>query len=424
MAPYIFILCMDIILQQLNPEWGAVIENEFELNEFTGEVEHLHGRRGRRLPRRLSNCAYSDDVVLLCNSTQHAQLQFSRFEEVAASFGMRINLGAGKTEEIRLNAPKDDPPLKNAAGDAIGQVDNYKYLGTALGKSWREDFDRRRQLAWGVCSKYKHIWSARTGMDNKYKLFQALVEPVLLYGALTYPDLADVRERLHATHGRLLRHCLGLPRADPSKPNHKVTEWLYLSGNDDSYKELGRSYASATLTLPAKAMRQGLSALGHWVRDHFYREHLGEADRNRKHPVIEVLRFSPSVDKYGKKRGVSTLRDSYQSAVRSPNWLEPPSYDVLRNEVCCPTDSLCLDKHQWYNRSKYRVKEEDCDILHKAIHRRWQDPNRYFNRAEYLKVKKQICDHKRFTHRHLTRRSRQNPLGEDIQLVKEMYRNL
>ena len=56
MAPYIFILCMDIILQQLNPEWGAVIENEFELNEFTGEVEHLHGRRGRRLPRRLTNC--------------------------------------------------------------------------------------------------------------------------------------------------------------------------------------------------------------------------------------------------------------------------------------------------------------------------------------------------------------------------------
>ena len=83
---------------------------------------------------------------------------------------MRINLGAGKTEEIRLNAPKDDPPLKNAAGDAIGQVDIYKYLGTALGKSWREDFDRRRQLAWGVCSKYKRIRSARTGMDNKYKL--------------------------------------------------------------------------------------------------------------------------------------------------------------------------------------------------------------------------------------------------------------
>ena len=78
---------------------------------------------------------------------------------------MRINLGAGKIEEIRLNAPDDHPPVKNAAGDAIGQVDNYKYLGTALGKSWREDFDRRRQLAWGVISKYKHIWSARTGMD-------------------------------------------------------------------------------------------------------------------------------------------------------------------------------------------------------------------------------------------------------------------
>ena len=27
LAPFIFILCMDVILQQLKPEWGAVIEN-------------------------------------------------------------------------------------------------------------------------------------------------------------------------------------------------------------------------------------------------------------------------------------------------------------------------------------------------------------------------------------------------------------
>ena len=245
---------------------------------------------------------------------------------------------------------------------------------------------------------------------------------MLLYGALTYPDLPEVGNSLHSTHARLLRHCLGLPRADPSKPNHKVTEWLYLSGDSDSDKQRGRSLASATLTLPAKAMRQKLSALGHWVRDHFYRVRLGEAGRNRKHPVIEVLAFNPSVAKYGSRRGVRTLRDSYQSAVRSPNWSEPPSHDVLQCEVCCPTDSLCLDKHEWYNRSKYRVKEEECDILHKAIHRRWQDPDRKnFRKAEYSKAKTQIYDHKRFTRRHLTRRTRENPLGEDVKLVKELY---
>ena len=103
---------------------------------------------------------------------------------------------------------------------------------------------------------------------------------------------------------------------------------------------LGRSLASATLTLSAKAMRQKLSALGHWVRDHFYRIELGEAGRNRKHPVIEVLSFSPSIAKYGKRRGVSTLRDSYQSAVRSSDWLERPSHDVLKDDVCCPTDGV------------------------------------------------------------------------------------
>ena len=75
-------------------------------------------------------------------------------------------------------------------------------------------------------------------------------------------------------------------------------------------------------------------------------------------------------------------------------------YTVIDPQLPCePFFDLDVDFQ-----SKYRVKEEDCDILHKVIHRRWQDPDRKnFKKAEYSKAKTQIYDHNRFTRRHLTR---------------------
>ena len=136
-------------------------------------------------------------------------------------------------------------------------------------------------------------------------------------------------------------------------------------------------------------MRQKLSALGHWVRDHYYRVELGEHPHNRRHPVIDVLRFNPA--KYyrnrGRGRGQSTLRDAYQAAILRPG-SDAQGSDPLRNEVCCPRDSACLNKDKWYNRSKERVKEEDCDILKGVIARRLNDDSREsFGQEEYDKTK-------------------------------------
>ena len=409
MAPYIFILCMDIILQQLEEEWGAVIENDIDVDE--NNVHIVHGTR--RPAKRLTNLAYSDDVVLCSNSTKNAQLQFSRFEKVAASLGMKINLGTGKTEEIRINAPESDPPLVTAQGKSIGIVDNYKYLGTSLGKSWKEDFTRRKGLAWAIVRKYRQVWASKSPMDAKQKLFQALVEPALSYGAITYPDLAEVATTLHSTHSRMLRHCLGLPRADPSHEHHKETEWLYY-GVSHKLKKTNRS---AILTLPGAVLRQRLSALGHWVRDHYYRLQLGEGPL-RRHPVIDVLRFDPSCSHQQRAQGnINTLRDAYLSAVQVAT--DGPSVsDLLKSEVLVATGSRCLDKHEWYNTSKARVREVDTSLLRGNMKRRLNDPKRTrFGEAEYKLATTRLDDRKVFTIRWLTRKTRKEPLGEDVDFV-------
>jgi hypothetical protein len=332
---------------------------------------------------------------------------------------MKINLGVGKTEEIRLNAPPGDPLVKTRDGRSISIVDSYKYLGTTLGLSWRDDFDRRKSLAWGIIRKYRHVWAAKAPMDAKFKLFQALVEPALSYGAFIYPDTTEVTATLHGSHSRMLRHCFGLPR-NTGEGNHRPTEWLYYGTS----QLLGKSRRSAALTLPGQVARQRLSALGHWVRDCYHRT--GGDGPIRHHPVIDVLKFDPSREYTQRSSGtISTLRDAYQSAVRyssdyAPDGAQPD--DMLRRFVLTSNKeaSRVVNKDEWYNECKSRTKEIDTNILKAAMARRRADESRVdFGTAEYNLAVSKLMDPTTFTFRWLTRRTREFPLGEDKGFVDE-----
>ena len=73
-----------------------------------------------------------------------------------------------------------------------------------------------------------------------------------------------------------------------------------------------------------------------------------------------------------------------------------------------------MNKHQWYNECKSRVKEIDTGILNAAMQRRRDDATRAdFGDAEYKLAMTRLEDHETFTYRWLTRRTREHPLGED-----------
>jgi hypothetical protein len=70
-------------------------------------------------------------------------------------------------------------------------------------------------------------------------------------------------------------------------------------------------------------------------------------------------------------------------------------------------------------RVKSRVKEIDTGILNAAMQRRRDDASRAdFGAAEYKSAMAQLEDPTRFTHRWLTRRTREFPLGEDRAFVE------
>ena len=391
LAPLIFILCMDYILLQLRDEWGAIIEMPNE-EDRTDKPSYV-GRGTRSRPamnlKRISNLAYADDVMLVSNTAENMQKQFELFQKLANSIGMTINLGAGKTEEIRLNVPDDVPPITTLSGDP----------GTMLGESWELDFKRRKKLAWGVIAEYSRVWKSRAKFDAKKGLFTALVEPILLYGAFTYPPGEAVDEKLHRVHSRLLRHCVGEGRPDSRKETHKPTEYLYY-GED---KRRGKTWGSATLTLPAALNRQKLSALGHWCRDHF--------ERGIKHPVIDILRFNPSASHYQRVgRPKKTVRDAFEDMLPQVRGHEKVT---LRADVLVKS-GLATDRHHWYDLSKERTMLKERRVMQPIFEARRDDPNRpTFGDTEYYNEMRILNDKENFTKRWLTRRTKEEPLGED-----------
>jgi len=177
------------------------------------------------------------------------------------------------------------------------------------------------------------------------------------------------------------------------------TEYLYY-GED---KRRGKTWGSATLTLPAALHRQKLSALGHWCRDHF--------ERGVKHPVIDILRFNPSASHYQRVgRPKKTVRDAFEELLPQVRGHDKVT---LRADVLVKS-GLAADRHHWYDLSKARTLVKERQIMQPIFEARRDDPTRpTFGDTEYRNEMKMLNDEKNYTKRWLTRRTKEEPLGED-----------
>ena len=253
-----------------------------------------------------------------------------------------------------------------------------------------------------MIAEFSRVWKSDASFDSKKGLFVALVEPILLYGAFTYPNKQDVDETLHRCHARMLRHCVGEGRPDPRKKHHRPTEYLYYG----AHKDRGKTWGSATLTVPAAIARQKLAALGHWTRDHF--------TRGRKHPVIDVLIFDPSTGYNRSPNYHRSVRDAFEALVPQR---AGQGRLTLRQNVLIPEHSMTTNRHHWYDESKAHVFDIECGVMQRIFERRRRDPQRNFDDQRYNKEMQRLKNKRNFTTRWLTRKVREQPLGEDRHLI-------
>ena len=103
LAPYLFIICLDYVLRTLIKK---IRENGFELTK----------KRSRRYTAKtITDADYADDIALLANTPNQAEMLLHSLEWAAAGIGLHVN--AHETEYMCFNQAGNistiDEPLWN-----------------------------------------------------------------------------------------------------------------------------------------------------------------------------------------------------------------------------------------------------------------------------------------------------------------------
>jgi hypothetical protein len=217
LAPYLFITVLDRILRGM-PKRGILLSQPAPKPTKRQEALICTVQE-----TRMSHLAYADDVCIMANTAADLQIMFSYFEQEALKVGLRVNMGAGKTERIVIGS--DPGRICTQTNKEVPIVKEYKYLGVKI-VSPEADMARRKGCAWAALKRCDDIWKSRATMNTKRQLFRALVEPILSYGLCARPMGSAILDSIDSMYGRMLRYACGLPAAYISR-DLMPTERLY-----------------------------------------------------------------------------------------------------------------------------------------------------------------------------------------------------
>ena len=191
LAPYLFIICLDYVLR-------VAIEDKQQLG-FT-----ISKAQSRRYPaKKITDADYADDIALLSDFVQDAQIILHNLETASKEVGLYLN--AKKTEYMCFN---QDGDIKTLDGEQIQKVTQFTYLGSNT--NTEKDITIRIAKAWKALDKMTKIWKSDLDTNIKRKFFRAAVEPILLYGSATWTLTKKAEAQIDGAYTRMLRAALNL----------------------------------------------------------------------------------------------------------------------------------------------------------------------------------------------------------------------
>ena len=263
LAPFLFIIALDYALREATRETQT---------GFT-----LSTRQSSRHPATyITDADFADDLALLTDHLEQAQLLLLRLEDAAQAIGLHVN--AKKTEYMLYNQPDGD--LITLEGNTLKQVNKFKYLGSWI-QSSGDDMDIRIGQAWGALNKMNKVWKSNLVNHHKTNFFRATVESVLLYGAESWTMTKRMNVKLDGTYTRMLRAVLGVSWKD-----YKTNEELY--GNLQKISD----------TLRTRRLR-----------------FIGHSWRRKNEIISKVLLWDPKHGKRKRGRPAKTYVDQLQSDI-------------------------------------------------------------------------------------------------------------
>ncbi len=230
LAPYLFIIVLDYALRK------AIHGKEEELGFC------LKKRRSRRVgPEVITDLDFADDIALLSEQIRQAQELLNGVEVQCGKIGLRINAKKTKCMVFNIEEPTE---IYTKDGSKLDIVKDFRYLGSQT-QSSEADIKSRKASAWKACTKLTKIWKSPLSRAFKIRLFQAVVESVLMYGSETWTPTRALEIQLDGCYTRLLRSALNV-------------DWRDHVTNEDLYGDLPR--------LSAKLRRKRLQFAGHCYR--------------------------------------------------------------------------------------------------------------------------------------------------------------
>ena len=152
LAPYLFIICLDYVLRT---SIDKIRENGFELT-----------KKRRRYPAKtITDADYTDDIAILANTPNQAEILLHSLEWAAAGIGLHVN--AHKMEYMCYNQTGDITTLD---GTSLKLVDKFTYLGSSI-SSIEKDIDTRLMKAWTAIDRLSIIWKSDLTDKMKRRFF-------------------------------------------------------------------------------------------------------------------------------------------------------------------------------------------------------------------------------------------------------------
>ena len=116
--------------------------------------------------------------------------------------------------------------IQSLSGKYIGKAENFHYLGSRIG-STKEDIQVWKAQAWVACHKVQKVWTSDLDRNIKIRLFIAMVESVLLYGAETWMMTKMLTMKIDGIYTRMLQMALNI-------------SWKRCMTNEELYGDLPR----------------------------------------------------------------------------------------------------------------------------------------------------------------------------------------
>ena len=155
---------------------------------------------------------FADDVSIMAEMLEVLILAPEIMNEESSALGLEINWN--KTMIQASDIIVDAPPDVTILGRKVDVVDSFIYLGSSVDASGGNDSHIRRRIELTrTCMKSldREIWRSSISVVTKFRLYNAYILPVLLYGSDTWSVTEASRQRLDAFDQWCLRRILRVP---------------------------------------------------------------------------------------------------------------------------------------------------------------------------------------------------------------------